>query len=105
MGKEIFNKEIYDNLWIYFRYLYFKKGWYSAFNGEKSEEFIREIFHGALIKNSKIDKDGAEMEEILAPFIFNPQKFSNEKKAYKGFWLKYLINHIIDIVREKQIRS
>ncbi|MBP7433077.1 sigma-70 family RNA polymerase sigma factor [bacterium] len=101
MGKEIFNKEIYDNLWIYFRYLYFKKGWYSAFNGEKSEEFIREIFHGALIKNSKIDKDGAEMEEILAPFIFNPQKFSNEK-AYKGFLAQIFNNHIIDIVREKQ---
>lgn len=106
MNNSNFTKELYETLWGYFKYLYYKKQWYSSFNGNKSDDFIRDLFHGALIKNSKLENEDADIDKMLAPFSndLKKLKFPNEK-AHKGYLALIFQNYIIDQIRAKTAKK
>ena len=106
MNNSNFTKELYETLWGYFKYLYYKKQWYSSFDGNKSDDFIRDLFHGALIKTSKLENEDADVEKMLAPFgnDLKKLKFPNEK-AHKGYLALIFQNYIIDLIRAKTAKK
>ncbi|MGI6394272.1 MAG: RNA polymerase sigma factor [bacterium] len=106
MNNSNFTKELYETLWGYFKYLYYKKQWYSSFGGNKNDDFIRDLFHGALIKNSRLEREDADIEKMLAPFgnDLKKLKFPNEK-AHKAYLALIFQNYIIDLIRAKAAKK
>ncbi len=96
-----FGEKEYREIFNFFKKLYYRKNWSSAFDGKKDDGHIREIFHEALIRSSKLEKEQADINKIMERFLFDSLRFPNEE-AFKAYLAVTFTNFIVDRARTKR---